>query len=214
MDKPNLPLSCTCGIVRGEAAQISPKRVLRLKCMCDDCQTYAHFLGREKEILDEWSGSEICQMMPAQVSITAGEDSLRCLRQSPKGLLRWYAGCCHTPIANQVANPKMPFIGIYRLFMESKDESQLTEMIGALAGRTQGRFSPQKDENPPANFHARASLPILWKSSGLLLRGFLKKTNARSPFRNENGQLLQEPTVMTLDERKRLREKVQTPLGP
>jgi hypothetical protein len=37
---------------------------------------------------------------------------LRLMRLSEKGLLRWYAGCCDTPLFNTMATPKVPFVGV------------------------------------------------------------------------------------------------------
>jgi hypothetical protein len=31
---------------------------------------------------------------------------------SERGLLRWYADCCNTPIANTPRNPKIPYVGL------------------------------------------------------------------------------------------------------
>jgi hypothetical protein len=38
--------------------------------------------------------------------------SLACLSLSPRGLLRWYASCCGTPIANTPRNWKLPYVGL------------------------------------------------------------------------------------------------------
>jgi hypothetical protein len=34
------------------------------------------------------------------------------MRLTPKGLLRWYARCCKTPIGNTLPTPKFSFIGL------------------------------------------------------------------------------------------------------
>ena len=82
-------------------------------CYCADCQTFARHLGQSETALDADGGTEIFQTLPDAVRITRGADSLALLRLGPKGLMRWYAGCCNTPIANTLANPRtLPFIGM------------------------------------------------------------------------------------------------------
>ena len=70
-----------------------------------------HFLERG-ELMDEWGGSEVFQTTPARIEFTQGADQLACMRLSPKGLMRWYARCCNTPIANTLPSPGMAFAGI------------------------------------------------------------------------------------------------------
>src|SRR4051812_9540883 len=104
-----IDLGCTCGAVRG-VATVTSSSAHRLICMCEDCQAFAHFLGRPKEILDANGGSDIVHLIPPKFSITQGKKQIRCLRLTEKGMYRWYAGCCKTPIANSMGTPKVPFV--------------------------------------------------------------------------------------------------------
>jgi hypothetical protein len=54
-----------------------------------------------------WGGTDIFHMPPGRVKLTAGTDSLRCLRLSNK-VLRWYSECCRTPIANTPRSAGLP----------------------------------------------------------------------------------------------------------
>src|ERR1700761_995518 len=101
---------CRCGEVRGVAADASPRTVNRVLCYCDDCQAYAHHLGRA-DLLDGKGGSDIVQMAPAAISFTKGKDRIAGLRLTEKGLYRWYATCCNTPVGNTMS-PALPFVGI------------------------------------------------------------------------------------------------------
>src|SRR5262249_44063266 len=94
----DVPLRCQCGRVRGVANAVSPSAGFRFVCYCDDCQTFARFLERP-EVLDPAGGTDIFQMAPARVKLTAGADALRCLSLSNQ-VLRWYTDCCRTPIGN------------------------------------------------------------------------------------------------------------------
>jgi hypothetical protein len=50
-------------------------------CDCKDCQAFARSLGRA-DVLDPAGGTDIFQMPPARLMLTAGMEALRCLRGS------------------------------------------------------------------------------------------------------------------------------------
>ena len=114
----DLPLRCLCGRVCGIAREIAPAAGVRFICYCKDCQAFAHFLGRA-DVLDTAGGTDIFQMPPGRVTLTAGTDALRCLRLSSK-VLRWYADCCRTPIANTAATPRFPVVALIHSFMSDE----------------------------------------------------------------------------------------------
>src|SRR5450432_3257521 len=111
------PLQCRCGTLRGLVDE--PQSANRVVCYCKDCQAFAHFLGRDSEILDELGGSEVIQTLPKNVTFTQGVESLACIRLTEKGLLRWYAKCCNTPVGNTLGAYKMSFIGLVHTCLES-----------------------------------------------------------------------------------------------
>jgi hypothetical protein len=82
-----------------------------LACYCVDCQGAARHLGAEG-LLDDKGGTEIFQTLPAHVTIEAGAQHLALMRLSPKGVLRWHAGCCGTPITNTLPSPGLSFCGM------------------------------------------------------------------------------------------------------
>lgn len=100
---------CTCAKMRWRIAADAPGT--HLVCYCADCQTAARFLDHRIARLDSEGGSEIFQTLPAHFEFETGREHLAVLRLSPKGLLRWHAGCCGTPIANTLATPTLPFVG-------------------------------------------------------------------------------------------------------
>ena len=63
---------------------------------------------QESDVLDEAGGTDIFQMPLGRVKLIAGTDALRCLSFSGK-VLRWYAECCRTPIANTAFTPRFRF---------------------------------------------------------------------------------------------------------
>lgn len=109
------PLRCQCGAVQGELA--SPHAASRALCYCRDCQAFARFLGADGRALDAQGGTDIVATLPRHVRFTQGQQHLQCMSLSDKGLLRWYAGCCRTPIGNTPRDPRMSYVGLVRTFL-------------------------------------------------------------------------------------------------
>ncbi len=106
----DVELGCRCGEIHGWLRGVSPSAVNRGICYCDDCQAFAHYLGRAN-LLDAHAGSDIVQVAPRAVSFDRGTERIRGMRLTPKGLHRWYASCCKTPLGNTLT-PSVPFIGM------------------------------------------------------------------------------------------------------
>ena len=136
---------------------------MRVVCYCGDCRAFAHALTRS-DVLDANGGSEIYWTTPSRMKLSAGLDQVRCLRLSEKGLFRWYAGCCNTPIANTMGNPGMPFLSIMTAFIEAPDPSVLGPLRHVQTERALGTLPP---EVKPSKIIARAIISII----GARLRG-------------------------------------------
>lgn len=76
-----LPLQCRCGRMRGLASHVTPSTGFRFMCDCKDCQAFARSLGRA-DLLDPAGGTDIFQMPPARLMLTAGMGALLCQRGS------------------------------------------------------------------------------------------------------------------------------------
>ena len=178
--------------------------------MCDDCQAYAHHLGRADTVLDANGGTDVYQTTPARIELTEGVEHLRGLRLSPKGLIRWYAGCCNTPIANTLSQAKMPFAGIVHSFMDhASDGRSRDEALGPLRARTQARFG---HEPLPPNSHARAPVGLIARSIKQLLGSWIAGEHSPSPFFDANSRKPNiEPLMLAQAERETLRERVKRP---
>src|SRR5690349_12747047 len=107
---PEAKLSCRCGAVAGTLRNASPKTVSHIVCYCDDCQAFLHYLQRA-DLLDEHAGTDIVQVAPASLTYERGLEQVAGVRLSPKGMYRWYARCCNTPLGNTMT-PAIPFVGI------------------------------------------------------------------------------------------------------
>jgi hypothetical protein len=134
----NTTLSCSCGEVRGLVTGVSPNTVNRLVCYCDDCQAFLHHLGRA-ELLDAQGGTDIVQIAPASLSFVQGEERIVGLRLGPKGLYRWYASCCRTPVGNTVG-PAIPFVGVVAQAFESETQKP-DNLFGRPIGRIYGKYA-------------------------------------------------------------------------
>jgi len=112
----NHPLRCRCGTLQG---YIEPSTAaVRAVCYCKDCQAYARFL-RTPGVVDEDGGTEVVASLPKHLHFTAGVEALACMSLRERGLLRWYANCCNTPVANTPRNPNMPYAGVIHSCLEA-----------------------------------------------------------------------------------------------
>ena len=186
----NMELSCRCGKVQGQAANTGPDGGTRLVCYCDDCQAFARQLGRD-DVLDEWGGTDIYQLAPCQLSISQGQEQLRCLKLSDKGLIRWYCNCCNTPIGNTVSG-SLPFIGLIHSFVRS--DQDLNKVQGPVRGYVHGRFAIS---TPPTGKEGRGTQ---WR---LLMRIFRRLLTAKltgkgqpNPLFDPDGKPVIEPKVV------------------
>jgi hypothetical protein len=168
----DIRLRCRCGRVLGVASGVSPSAGFRFVCYCADCQAFARFLERP-DVLDLVGGTDIFQMPPGRVKLTAGTDALRCLRLSTK-VLRWYTDCCRTPMANTAAGPGFPIVGVIHSFMDVEADGRTRdEALGRPRCRIfeRGAVGPLPPDAPPppslGAFARRASSLLGWWLRGL-----------------------------------------------
>lgn len=144
---------CRCGDVRGSVTNASPRTVNRVGCYCDDCQAFAHWLGCA-DLLDAQGRSDIIQVAPATFAFVQGQDRVKGVRLSPKGLYRWYASCCNTPVGNTLS-PSVPFVGIHASAFD-QDAPRADSVFGPPTGAVQGKFAI--GEAPQGTTRIRPSL--------------------------------------------------------
>lgn len=163
----DLPLRCRCGRVRGLARDVAPSTGFRFVCYCRDCQAFARFLARP-DVLDAAGGTDLFQMAAGRVTLAAGADAVRCLRFSSK-VLRWYAACCRTALANTAAGPRFPVVAVIHSFMDhAADGRSRDAVLGPPVCRIYERSAtaplPPDAPAPPAFrlFALRASRLLGW----------------------------------------------------
>jgi hypothetical protein len=198
----DVALRCQCGTIRGVAREVSGETGNRVVCYCDDCQSFAHFLARADEILDPHGGSDIYQMPAAHFEITGGSERIACMRLTAKGLLRWYAECCRTPIGNTVSSRQMPFVGVLHNFMDigpqgvGDGESARNAVVGPIRARVQSRHA--RGELREVAAYDKFSAAIILRSIGIFLNWRLQGLHSPSPFfDSHSGKPIISPVVLS-----------------
>jgi hypothetical protein len=172
---PEIHLSCACGQVQGRTEDINAKSGNRVHCCCADCQKFAVSLEQEHKVLDQYGATDIFQLPVAHLHITTGNEHIACLRLSQKGIYRWFAKCCNTPIGNTLGG-KAPFIGVVHNFMqhiESRDQE---------LGKTRGYIHYQSAKQPVPDALKASLLTITIRVLGKLISWKIKGLNQPSVF--------------------------------
>jgi hypothetical protein len=166
----DVELGCSCGAVQGVARGISPLGVHRAVCYCDDCQAFMHYLGHA-EWLDDHGGSDVVQLPPSMIQFERGMERIVSIRLTEKGLHRWFADCCKTPLGNTMT-PAIPFIGIPVVaFKGVTGALQRDEAFGKPRAVVMGKFAigevPDAAPGFPFVAQVRAlSYVLRWKLAG------------------------------------------------
>ncbi|WIY25386.1 DUF6151 family protein [Parasedimentitalea psychrophila] len=181
--------ACNCGSLRGHVTAQGIKTGHRLACFCADCRA-AELYHRQA---DPAPGPvDLFQLSPDTIEITQGADQLRLIRLSPKGILRWYAGCCGTPFANTLAKATLPFAGLRSDLFANSDA------LGKIRTRS---FMPQPGKPPRTKGAAAMVLGIFKRMATSRLSGQWRHT----PFFDiEAGHPVAKAKILTKDERAQL----------
>jgi hypothetical protein len=195
------PLRCRCGTVRGEL--LRPEHTLHAVCYCRDCQAYAHALGDAATILDDAGGTEVIATQAGNVRFTAGTESLACLSLTERGLLRWYAGCCRTPIANTPRDMRLSYAGV----MHNCLASSRTE-LAATFGPVRMRVNTKRAHGPVEKPGVQQWLALLRIGPGLLWSRLTGGWRATPFFDAAQRRPVVEPRVLSMAEREQAMNRV------
>lgn len=207
----DLAIRCTCGQMQGSARDVG-RRSQRLVCYCRDCQCFAWFLERP-ELLDVHGGSEVLQLNPTRVSFHAGHEHLACMRLSPKGVMRWYASCCNTPIGNTLDKPKPPFVGLLSSCWDPELDAAARDR---LIGPRRAYINGPGHAAPDGSMAKVDKLPLkaIFGALRLILGSALRGQIHPSPFFEPSGAPRATPRVLAVAEREALRVKLDTAPAP
>jgi hypothetical protein len=197
------PLQCRCGSLKGVLSDT--RKANRVICYCKDCQAFAHYLDAAGEILDDRGGSDIVQVLPKKLRFTHGVEKLACMRLTGKGLLRWYASCCRTPIGNTLATPKLSFAGLVHTCLEEPGGRSLDQVFGPVAARVHTKSARGK---PKPKERGQAAIGAWFL--GTVLRARFNGDYRITPFFDiHSGAPVATPHVLSVDDRARLMQMLQ-----
>ncbi|MEE3078759.1 MAG: DUF6151 family protein [Bdellovibrionota bacterium] len=199
----SIPLKCSCGQVSGEIVDFKGTGT-HIQCACDDCQAYIHYLNKEDVFLDQFGFSEIYQVRSNQVRILNGEENIKCLRLSPKGIFRFYASCCHTPISNMIGL-KMSFAGISRSFI-NLDDNEILNQLGPVTYHIMTEYALREvTEKSSRKFPLILTLKIVKQ----IIHGKIFKTYLPNSFyQQSNGTSKFPVSILSLEDKKSIKENI------
>lgn len=189
------PIQCQCGAIRGQLDITGVSN--RAICYCTDCRAFASYLGRAADVLDERGGTEIVQVAQPKLHFTQGKDRIAAVRLGEKGLIRWYASCCKTPIGNTMADAKGSFVG---LIHSSLDHSRMDRDFGAAVAMV-NTDTALGDPKPKQQGLLGAIARFAWIVISTRISGKYKD----SPLFDGSGSLIVTPTILAAPELARLK---------
>jgi hypothetical protein len=150
-------------------------------------------------VLDQAGGTDIFQMPPGRLKLTAGMDAVRCLSLSNK-VLRWYTECCQTPIANSAATPRFPITGVIHSIINHDGGNRfLDEVLGPPLCRV---FERSAIEALPPNAPGPPSLGVLARRTSTMLGWWVRGLGRPNPFFDDKTKIPRiAPRVLTPSER-------------
>ena len=195
-------IRCKCGKVEGVARGLSAASTNHLLCSCKGCQSYAHYLRRADDMLDENGGSNIFQMNPEKFEITKGMEHVAGMRVTREGPARWFTSCCNTPLGNTFPRGGIPFLGVLPICLGHKGTSQaVVDLVGPIRGHT-NRMEPTPFFDKVGNFFMIMGLLakiMKWRITG--------GRSYKPFFDKETMKPLVKPIVISDEERKALETK-------
>ena len=186
---------CRCGKVAVRVAVPGRGAGTRCTCYCKDCQTAGHLFGAGREILQADGGTDIWQTTPDRLTIVRGAEHLTILRLGPKGLYRWHAGCCDTPMFNTLEKLGLPFVGLVLRPAEA-------EAAQAAFGKTYAIVNSASA--PRASAAPRRDVRFGAAARQLMLRMLTALTSGRAratPLRGPDGGAIAPVRVISAEER-------------
>lgn len=192
-------LQCQCGSLSGEVSNTHFS--IHAVCYCKDCTSYAFHLGAQERVLNTMRGTDIVATQSNNVIFTKGIENLACMSLSPNGLLRWYAKCCNTPIANTPRDWRVPYVGLVHACLEK----------------------PLEKSFPPVQMHvgtknAKGKPPSTGLTQIVAILGFMPKimwarivgSYKQTPYFSLSGQPRVEVIVLSREEREIARNAAQS----
>ena len=185
-------LRCRCGTLQG---QVDTGRVAaRAVCHCKDCQAFGHFLG--PGTLGAAGGTEVAATLPAAVRFDAGLEHLACMSLGPRGLYRWYASCCRTPVGTTPRDPRTSYLGLIRACVDASPE-EMDQALGPVKAHVN-----TESATAPVTPNGLATAGVVAKVGWMLLKARMGGGYRDNPFFDPHtGQPVKTVQVLSLEER-------------
>ena len=185
---------CSCGKVSGCLSFTSARQGTRIICHCRDCQAFVRHFDRDAEILGDHGGTDIVQTAPDRLTVASGRENLAALKLTEKGVTRWYAACCGTPLANTPGTA--PFVG---LLVHNLDAAKRETALGPPLGHVFVKSAIGDTRDLKAVSPLSIIRPLL-----RMVAAWMRGANKHSPFVDAaSGTLICKPHPLTEDERAR-----------
>jgi len=150
-------------------------------------------------VLDAAGGTEVAAALPAAVRFEAGQEHLACMSLSPKGLYRWYASCCRTPIGNTPRDPRTSYVGLVRACLDAPD-AELELVLGPLRCRVETQWA-----GAPVASSGLSTARVVGKVGWMLVKARLGGGYRNNPFfQAGSDRPVKAVQVLSLEERKAL----------
>jgi len=170
-----MQIACDCGQFKAELMAFPKNSPGRLMCYCDDCQQYLHKLERT-DLLDDYGGTEVIPVYPADIKFLQGAEKLQCNRLAKRGNNRWSTTCCNSPIANTPAG--IPWAGLFHQTYTRTDANFL-EKLGTVRSRINGKYAR---EGVPFTISPKIGFTAMLTVMPFIIKGKLLKKHLNSPF--------------------------------
>lgn len=201
MREAHFKTGCECGKFCIEISSYPDGTPGRLKCYCDDCQTFLYYIQRS-DLLDEHGGSEIIPFFPSDVRILSGVDHLQCIRLMPYGMFRFYTSCCNMPVAN--TDPKRAWMGFHKKFLSGKNSEKIDQDLGSIKASIMGKYAIG---SIPKDVPKKINLKGIMAVMPFMIKGFLGKKAKPSPFfLKDNKVPIVNPYILTTEQLRRAKE--------
>ncbi|MBF9034854.1 hypothetical protein HKCCE2091_11440 [Rhodobacterales bacterium HKCCE2091] len=182
----SLDWRCRCGSLH---LRLDPGAGMHGICYCRDCQAFHHHLDAA-EWLRPGGGSDLFATTPDRLEVVSGAEHIALLRLGPKGIFRWYAACCGSPLVNGPPTRGVAFTSLHVAGLS--DPAAVGPVAAYLnckgaTGPTEGRETPGR----------QFIFPILFRAIAARLSGRYRQT----PFFRADGTPVAEPHVLSRAER-------------
>jgi hypothetical protein len=114
---------------------------------------------------------------------------------SPKGLLRWYASCCRTPLGNTPRDPKVLYAGLVTACFDAAPQA-----VDAAFGPRGRIVLNSGSATAPVQATPLALVAGMLRIFAGLIGAWLRRDRA-SPFFDASGRPLREPEVISREQR-------------